>query len=386
MNASDPTLLLTQELIRRPSITPEDGGCQALIEHRLAPLGFTPQRLPFGAVHNLWLRRGEKAPLLVFAGHTDVVPPGALAGWDSPPFEPTVRDGNLIGRGAADMKASIAAFVTAIEAFLARFPDPPCSLALLLTSDEEGPATDGTQRVVQWLREHGQIPDYCLVGEPTSAQTLGDTLKNGRRGSLSGTLTVRGKQGHVAYPHLARNPIHLVAPALTEWSRVIWDEANEDFPATTFQIANIQGGTGAGNVIPGEVVIGFNFRFSTASSEQSLRARSEALLQRHGLDFDIRWELGAQPFLTAGTTLVRALQQAIRQVTGVEAQPSTSGGTSDGRFLITLCPEVVEFGPSNATIHQRNERIAVEDLPRLSAIYQQLIQALAYPEQSHDIP
>lgn len=386
MSCSDPTLLLTQDLMRRPSITPEDGGCQELIAQRLAPRGFTAHSLPFGAVRNLWLRRGTQAPLIVLAGHTDVVPPGALSGWDSPPFQPTVRDGYLVGRGAADMKASLAAFVTALEDFLTRFPDPPCSLALLLTSDEEGPATDGTRRVVQWLREHGQIPDYCLVGEPTSVQTLGDTLKHGRRGSLSGTLTVRGKQGHVAYPHLARNPIHLVAPALAEWSHTVWDEANADFPATTFQIANIQGGTGAGNVIPGEVVIGFNFRFSTASSEQSLRQRTEALLQRHGLDFEIRWELGAQPFLTGGKTLVSALQTAIRQVTGLEAQPSTSGGTSDGRFLITLCPEVVEFGPCNATIHQRNECIAVNDLPRLSAIYRQLLQTLVYPEQPHDTP
>ncbi len=386
MNPFDPTLLLTQELLRRPSITPQDEGCQAHLAQRLAARGFTAQHLPFGAVQNLWVRRGQQAPLIVFAGHTDVVPPGALEGWDSPPFEPTLRDGYLIGRGAADMKASVAAFVTALEDFLERFPNPPCSLALLLTSDEEGPATDGTVRVVQWLREHGQIPDYCLVGEPTSVHTLGDTLKNGRRGSLSGTLTVRGKQGHVAYPHLARNPIHLVAPALTEWTRIAWDEANEHFPATTFQITRIQGGAGAGNVIPGEVVIGFNFRFSTASPEQSLRQRTEALLQRHGLDFSIRWELGAQPFLTGGTTLVRALQSAIGQVTGLTAQASTSGGTSDGRFLITLCPEVVEFGPCNATIHQRNECIAVDDLPRLSAIYRQVLHTLAFPEQPHDAP
>ncbi len=384
MPSPDPTLLLTQTLIRIPSITPEDGGCQDLIAQRLAALGFEAEHLPFGPVRNLWLRRGQQTPLIVFAGHTDVVPPGALTGWDSPPFEPTLRDGYLVGRGAADMKASLAAFVTALEAFLHLNPNPPCSLALLLTSDEEGPATEGTVRVVQWLREHGQIPDYCLVGEPTSVQSLGDTLKNGRRGSLSGILTVRGKQGHVAYPHLARNPIHLVAPALTEWSSMVWDDANDDFPATTFQIANIQGGTGATNVIPGEVVIGFNFRFSTASTAQSLQERTETLLHRHGLDFEIEWTLGAQPFLTPRGTLVHALQRAIRQVTGRDALLSTSGGTSDGRFLIALCPEVVEFGPSNATIHQRNERIALEDLPRLSAIYQQLLQELVYEGKNND--
>jgi succinyl-diaminopimelate desuccinylase len=370
------TLSLAQELIRLPSVTPEDGGCQALIATRLAPLGFKVTSLPFGAVSNLWLRRGNAAPLIVFAGHTDVVPTGPEGDWTSPPFAPKVRDGLLFGRGAADMKTSLAAFVTAIEDFLAANPAAPGSIALLLTSDEEGAAVDGTARVVAWLKEQGQIPDFCLVGEPTAVERLGDTIKNGRRGSLSGVLTVRGIQGHVAYPHLARNPIHQVAPALAELSQTVWDSAGEDFPATTFQVSNIHSGTGAGNVIPGELTLTFNFRFSTASSEASLRERTEALLKRHGLTFELRWELGAIPFLTPRGKLVQAVSAAVKDVMGITPDVSTTGGTSDGRFLSTLCPEVVELGPRNASIHQLNECVAVADIAPLSRIYQGILQRL----------
>ena len=376
---TDPTLELTAELIRHPSVTPEDGGCQELIALRLAPLGFKATPLDRGEVRNLWLRRGTQSPLVVLAGHTDVVPPGPESGWLSLPFLPTIRDGFLYGRGAADMKASLAAFVTAIESVLTTHPDLPGSIALLLTSDEEGPALEGTARVVEWLEETGQIPDYCLVGEPTSVDQLGDTIKNGRRGSLSGVLTVRGIQGHVAYPHLARNPIHLTAPALADLTNTVWDQASEDFPATTFQISNLQSGTGAGNVVPGELTAWFNFRFSTASSANSLQERTRQILQRHGLDFDLQWSLSAQPFLTPHGTLVTALQEAVQHVTGVHPTLSTSGGTSDGRFLVTLGSQVVELGPCNGTIHQRNERIASTDPARLSAIYQRLLLNLLTP-------
>ena len=372
----EPTLELAQQLIRLPSVTPEDAGCQTLLAERLAPLGFSAEWLAFGNVRNLWLRRGSQAPLLVFAGHTDVVPPGPEGSWQSPPFSPEIRDGLLYGRGAADMKSSLAAFVTAIEAFCAAHPDAPGSIALLLTSDEEGPAVDGTTRVVEWLRDQGVSPDYCIVGEPTSVDRLGDTIKNGRRGSLSGVLTVRGRQGHVAYPHLARNPIHLAAPALAELTAMVWDEPNGDFPATTFQISNLQSGTSATNVIPGELTAWFNFRFSTASTEASLRERTEAVLTRHGLDYDVLWELGARPFLTPRGPLVSALSGAIAEVTGTAPEVSTTGGTSDGRFLIAICPQVVEFGPCNATIHQRNECIPVKDLAPLSAIYRNVMERL----------
>jgi succinyl-diaminopimelate desuccinylase len=373
---TNPTLDLAQQLIRMPSVTPEDGGCQALIAQRLASLGFVAQELVFGDVRNLWLRRGSTAPLVVFAGHTDVVPPGPESGWQSPPFAPEIRDGFLYGRGAADMKTSLAAFVTAIEGFLRDHPGAPGSIALLLTSDEEGPAADGTVRVVEWLKQQGQTLDYCIVGEPTSVRHLGDTIKNGRRGSLSGRLTVRGIQGHVAYPHLARNPIHEAAPALAELAAMVWDEANEDFPATTFQVSNLQSGTGAGNVIPGELSAWFNFRFSTASTEASLRERTEGVLKRHGLDYDLQWDLGARPFLTPRGTLVNAVREAVHGVTGLIPEVSTTGGTSDGRFITTLCPEVVELGPCNATIHQRDECVAVADVAPLSAIYQNILQRL----------
>jgi succinyl-diaminopimelate desuccinylase len=371
-----PTVELAIELIRMPSVTPEDGGCQPLIADRLAPLGFKAHVLKSGGVTNLWLRRGQEAPLVVFAGHTDVVPPGPENAWLSPPFQPQIRDGFLYGRGAADMKTSLAAFVTAIEAFVANHPDAPGSVALLLTSDEEGPATDGTVRVVEWLKQQGEKLDYCIVGEPTAVDRLGDTIKNGRRGSLSGILTVRGIQGHVAYPHLARNPIHQLAPALAELASTTWDEANADFPATTFQVSNLQSGTGATNVIPGEATAWFNFRFSTASTAESLRERTEAILHRHGLDFELKWELGARPFLTSRGELVNAASRAIQSVTGLTPEISTTGGTSDGRFIIDICREVVELGPRNATIHQRNECVAVADIEALSHIYQEILRRL----------
>jgi succinyl-diaminopimelate desuccinylase len=368
--AQHPAIPLLEALIARRSVTPDDAGCQDLVAERLAPLGFGLERLRFGNVHNLWARRGTTGPLLCFAGHTDVVPPGPLEAWHSDPFVPTLREGRLYGRGAADMKGSIAAFVTAVEERLAARPDAPGSIALLLTSDEEGVAVDGTVRVVEELRRRGEAIDYCIVGEPTSADRLGDTLKNGRRGSLSGTLTVRGVQGHVAYPHLARNPIHLAAPAIAELAGVEWDRGNEHFPPTTFQISNIRAGTGATNVVPGEVTLQFNWRFSTASTVESLKARLDEVLRRHGLDFRIAWEEPHnRPYLTAPGPLADALTDAVRAVTGVTPQLSTTGGTSDGRFIAAICPQVVELGPLNATIHKVDECIDLADVPRLAAIY-----------------
>ena len=368
--AQHPAIPLLEALIARRSVTPDDAGCQDLVAERLAPLGFGLERLRFGNVHNLWARRGTTGPLLCFAGHTDVVPPGPLEAWHSDPFVPALREGRLYGRGAADMKGSIAAFVTAVEERLAARPDAPGSIALLLTSDEEGVAVDGTVRVVEELRRRGEAIDYCIVGEPTSAERLGDTLKNGRRGSLSGTLTVRGVQGHVAYPHLARNPIHLAAPAIAELAGVEWDRGNEHFPPTTFQISNIRAGTGATNVVPGEVTLQFNWRFSTASSVESLKARLDEVLRRHGLDFRIAWEEPHnRPYLTAPGPLADALIDAVRAVTGVTPQLSTTGGTSDGRFIAAICPQVVELGPLNATIHKVDECIDLADVPRLAAIY-----------------
>ena len=376
MTIPNPILDLACELIRRRSVTPDDAGCQALIAQRLAPLGFRAESLVDGGVQNLWLRRGAGAPLLVFAGHTDVVPSGPEAAWTSPPFDPTVRAGRLYGRGAADMKSSLAAFVVAIESALAQDPGLPGSIALLLTSDEEGPATQGTVRVIERLQARQETIDYCLVGEPTCVDRLGDTVKNGRRGSLSGRLEVRGIQGHVAYPQLARNPVHALAPALAELTAQQWDAGNADFPATTFQVSNIHGGTGAGNVIPGSVELLFNFRYSTASPADSLRSRTEAILQRHGLEYALDWEHGAQPFLTPRGRLVEALQSSIAAVTGMAAAVSTTGGTSDGRFIARWCREVVEFGPLNASIHQIDESVAVDDLMPLAAVYRHLLELL----------
>jgi succinyl-diaminopimelate desuccinylase len=378
-----PTLALAEQLISRRSVTPEDAGCQALLGERLAAAGFTCTHLPFGPeqarVSNLWaIRRGVSVDgkLLVFAGHTDVVPAGPLAAWRSDPFVPTGRDGFLCGRGAADMKSSIAAMAVACEEFVAARPRHAGSVALLVTSDEEGPSLDGTKRVCDWLAERETKLDYCVVGEPTSVTKLGDTIKNGRRGTLSGKLTVRGVQGHVAYPHLAKNPIHLAAPLLAELARVEWDRGNAHFPPTSWQMSNIHAGTGAGNVIPGELVVDFNFRFSTASTPESLRERLLAVVVRHGVEHEIAWTLGGEPFLTAPGALSDALAQAIRAHAGVETELSTTGGTSDGRFLARICSEVVEFGPINASIHKVDERIEIASLDVLKDVYRATLEQL----------
>ncbi len=371
-----PTLELTRALIARPSVTPEDAGCLDLIAARLAPLGFSCERIDGGGVSNLWARRGSARPLLVFAGHTDVVPTGPLDAWTSNPFAPTERDGLLFGRGAADMKASLAAFVTSIEAFVAAHPNHAGSIALLLTSDEEGDATHGTTLVVETLRGRGEALDYCIVGEPTSAATLGDTIKNGRRGSLSGRLTVKGVQGHIAYPQLAKNPIHLAAPALAELAAEKWDDGNEYFPPTSWQMSNIKAGTGATNVIPGTLEVLFNFRFATVHSADQLKARVHAILDRHGLDYDLAWTLGGKPFLTPRGSLVAAMEAAIRDTLAISPELSTTGGTSDGRFIADICPQVVEFGPVNATIHKLNECIALDAIEPLSAIYRRALENL----------
>lgn len=371
-----PTLALACELIARPSVTPEDAGCLDLIASRLAPLGFVLERIDTGGVCNLWARRGKARPVLCFAGHTDVVPIGPLEAWQSPPFEPTVRDGLLYGRGAADMKSSLAAFVTAIEAFVAAHPDHQGSIALLLTSDEEGAATHGTVKVVEALAARGERLDWCVVGEPTSVVTLGDMIKNGRRGSLSGTLRVKGIQGHVAYPHLARNPVHQLAPALAELAAIGWDQGDEFFPPTTWQVSNIHAGTGATNIIPGHCEVQFNFRFAPASSAESLKTRTHEVLDRHGLEYELVWQLSGKPFITGRGRLVNAISQAIRATTGVDTELSTTGGTSDGRFIADICAEVVECGPVNATIHKVNECIAVDALEALSSIYRRTLENL----------
>ncbi|MRR49386.1 MAG: succinyl-diaminopimelate desuccinylase [Rhodocyclaceae bacterium] len=371
-----PTLDLAQALIARPSVTPEDAGCLELLGTRLAPLGFTLERIDAGGVTNLWARHGSHGPLLCFAGHTDVVPPGPLDHWTSNPFTPTLRDDLLYGRGAADMKSSLAAFIVAIETFLHKHPAPKGSIALLLTSDEEGDAINGTVRVVEALRARGEAMDWCLVGEPTSASRFGDTIKNGRRGSLSGHLIVKGIQGHVAYPEKVRNPVHQASPALAELAAVQWDEGNEFFPPTSFQISNIHAGTGATNVVPGACEIQFNFRFSTASTPDELQARVHAILDRHGLEYELRWNLGGKPFLTGRGRLVNTLSAAIAATTGLTPELSTSGGTSDGRFIAEICPEVVEFGPLNGSIHKIDEHVAIADLEPLAQIYQGVLTRL----------
>ncbi|MCC7549339.1 MAG: succinyl-diaminopimelate desuccinylase [Burkholderiales bacterium] len=367
---------LTRALISLPSVTPDDKGCQALLARHLEPLGFRIEPMRFGAVDNLWARRGSAAPLVCFAGHTDVVPTGPLDQWHSDPFSPTERDGWLYGRGAADMKTSISAFVTAAERFVHEHPDHPGSIALLITSDEEGVATDGTVRVVEALAARGERPDFCIVGEPTCADRLGDTIKNGRRGSLSGELRVKGVQGHVAYPHLARNPVHQAAPALAELAARTWDEGNEYFPPTTFQISNVHAGTGATNVVPGELQVMFNFRFSTASTVDGLKRQVTGILDRHGVEFTLEWSLSGMPFLTPRGGLVDALARAIDTELGVRTALSTTGGTSDGRFIATICPQVVEFGPCNASIHKLDERVAVEDVDALRRVYQRTLANL----------
>jgi succinyl-diaminopimelate desuccinylase len=374
------TLALTEELIARASVTPDDLDCQAIIVRRLEAAGFACETIVSGGVTNLWaLRRGRAAregKLLVFAGHTDVVPTGPVEAWQSAPFMPTHRDGKLYGRGAADMKTSVAGFVVASEEFVAAHPDHAGSIALLLTSDEEGPAIDGTVKVVEALRARGERLDYCVVGEPTSVDTLGDMVKNGRRGSLSGKLVIKGVQGHIAYPHLAKNPIHLAAPALSDLARVEWDRGNEYFPPTSWQISNFHAGTGATNVIPGTATIDFNFRFSTASTEENLKQRVQAILNAHGLDYSIEWTLGGEPFLTPRGALSAALGAAIHDELGIEPALSTTGGTSDGRFIAKICPEVIEFGPPNASIHKIDEHIELAFVEPLKNVYRRVLEKL----------
>lgn len=373
---SNSTLLLAQKLIARPSPTPDDNGCQEILIHYLKKLGFRIEKLHFGEVDNFWARRGTASPVLCFAGHTDVVPTGPVESWDSDPFIPTIRDGRLYGRGVADMKTSLAAFITAIEAFVAEHDDHNGSIALLITSDEEGPAIDGTVKVVETLKARGELLDYCIVGEPTCTNKLGDTIKNGRRGSLSGNLTIKGIQGHIAYPHLAKNPIHLAAPAIAELAQTEWDQGNEYFPPTTWHISNINGGTGATNVIPGTVNLWFNFRFSTASTVETLQARVHEILDSHKLDYDLQWQLSGKPFLTPKAELANAMSSAIKSVTAIEPELSTSGGTSDGRFIADICKQVIEFGPCNATIHKLNENVGVDEIEPLSRIYQLTLENL----------
>lgn len=376
MTQVDKTLELAMELIRRPSVTPDDAGCQDLLIEQLERLGFEVQRLRFGDVNNFWAQRGDGEPLLAFTGHTDVVPPGPTEAWHSDPFHPEIRDGRLYGRGAADMKSSLAAFVTAIGDFLSRHKRPKGAIGVLITSDEEGAAIDGTAKVMDWLNGHGVRITHCIVGEPTSARTLGDVIKNGRRGSLNAKLTVHGVQGHVAYPHLAKNPVHVFAPALAELTRTEWDAGNQYFPKTTFQISNIYGGTGADNVIPGALELRFNFRFSTASTETTLRERVQAILQRHGLDYEIKWSLSGQPYLTQPKALTDAAQRAVQDILGVEAALLTDGGTSDGRFIAPTGAEVIELGPLNASIHKVDEWITVADLARLARVYAAILDRL----------
>jgi succinyl-diaminopimelate desuccinylase len=369
-------LELARELIGRRSVTPEDGGCQAYVAARLSAAGFTCETMRCGEVTNLWARRGTAAPLVCLAGHTDVVPPGPLEEWRSDPFVPVIRDGRLFGRGAADMKSSIACMVVALEAFVRERPKHSGSIALLLTSDEEGPSIDGTARVVERMKARGERIDCCIVGEPSSVQALGDTIKNGRRGSLSGRLTVRGVQTHIAYPHLGRNPIHLAAPALAELAAMRWDEGDASFPPTTWQISNIHAGTGATNVVPGSLQVDFNFRFSPASTADSLRERLESVLRAHRLDFSLEWTLGAKPFVTQRGQLVKIVSRVIESHTGRKPELSTTGGTSDARFIAEICPQVVEFGPVNASIHRLNEHIDLAAFDQLPEIYLDTLRAL----------
>ena len=370
------TLALCCELIRRESVTPEDAGCQALMMAHLDSLGFACSELPFGEVSNFWAERGTDGPILVFAGHTDVVPTGPPERWATPPFEPTLRDGKLFGRGAADMKASLAAMLVACEEFVTAHPEHPGRIGFLITSDEEGPAADGTVKVVRHLQDQGKAIDWCLVGEPSSSNALGDVIKNGRRGSLGAILTIKGVQGHIAYPHLADNPIHRALPALHALASETWDQGNEFFPPTSLQISNINGGTGATNVIPGTVEVQFNFRFSTEVTEQQLRQRTQDILRAEQLEYELQWHLSGQPFLTPSGALVEAAVDAIRDVTGLQTQLSTAGGTSDGRFIAPTGAQVVEVGPINATIHKLDEEVLVEDLPRLAAIYKGILERL----------
>ncbi len=369
------TLDLAKDLISRQSNTPLDAGCQELMISRLEPLGFKIERMRFGDVDNFYARRGANGPLLVFAGHTDVVPTGPVDKWHTPPFEPTIKDGMLYGRGAADMKSSCAAFITATEDFVAAHPDHHGSIGFLITSDEEGVAVDGTVKVVEALKARGEHFDYCIIGEPTSNKVVGDMIKNGRRGSLSGKLVVKGVQGHIAYPHLVKNPIHMVAPAIKDMVDTVWDQGNEYFPPTSWQISNMNGGTGATNVVPGEVEILFNFRFSTASTEQNLKERVYAILDKHQLNYDLDWQY-APPYITPRGNLVEAISEAIQECYNVSPELSTTGGTSDGRFIADICKQVIEFGPLNATIHKLNECVAVADIEPLKDTYRITLEKL----------
>ena len=381
MTTCHDTLRLAEQLIAKPSVTPDDAGCMDLITAALKPLGFVCEHMDSGPapfrVRNLWAKRaGTSGQTLAFAGHTDVVPTGPLTQWDSDPFTPTHRDGKLFGRGASDMKTSLAAMVVAVQEFLAQHPEPALGIAFLLTSDEEGPAVDGTVVVCEQLKVRGEAPEFCIVGEPTSVQQTGDMIKNGRRGTLSGKLTVKGVQGHIAYPHMADNPIHRFAPAMAELVGMRWDEGNAFFPPTSWQISNIHAGTGASNVIPGDCVVDFNFRFCTESTPNSLQQRLQAVLEKHGLSYDLKWTLGGLPFLTTPGTLVAAVQKAIFDETGLQTELSTTGGTSDGRFIAQICPQVIEMGPPNATIHKVNEHVVVSDMAPLKAIYRRTLEEL----------
>ena len=367
------TLALLQDLIRRPSVTPKDEGCQDLLTQRLVPLGFKEERLDFADTQNIWLRRGNANPLFVFLGHTDVVPPGPLDAWHSPPFEPTIRDGKLFGRGAADMKGGIAAFITAVERFIAKYPDHQGSIAVMLTSDEEGIATNGVVKVVEVLEARNEKIDWCLVGEPSSDKRIGDVIRIGRRGSLNGKLTVKGIQGHVAYPELAENPIHTFAPALKELTEEVWDRGNSYFPPTSLQVSNIQGGTGVENIIPGHLDVQFNLRFCTELDEQTIKQRTHAILDKHGINYELNWRLSGHPFLTQPGELIDAAHAAIKTVTGYDTKDDTGGGTSDGRFIAPTGAQVIELGALNESIHKINEHINVNDLEILSIIYEQVL-------------
>ena len=372
----DSTVALCCELVRRESLTPDDAGCQALMIERLEKLGFSCTKLPFGDVENFWAERGTEGPILVFAGHTDVVPTGPVDQWSTPPFEPTLVDGTLFGRGTADMKASLAAMVVACEKFVAEHPNHSGRIGFLITSDEEGPAVNGTVKVMEYLQQQGKTIDWCLVGEPSSSQQLGDTVKNGRRGSLGAVLTVKGVQGHIAYPHLADNPIQKALPALHALATEQWDSGNEFFPPTSFQISNIHSGTGVTNVIPGELEVQFNFRFSTAVTDSELRERAQAILDAHQLEYTLEWNLSGQPFLTSSGALIDATVASIKALTGLNTELSTSGGTSDGRFIAPTGTQLIELGPCNATIHKIDEQVLASDLPRLAAIYKDIMHRL----------